>query len=155
MSLKNSLIAVGAITAVAGASMLGGAASAQGSAESISSKIAENFSLDQAEVEAVFQEHRDERRANRQVEAEAHLQSLVDDGTLTEEQKATLQEFRTDMMANRQGIMDQDLSREEARELSSEAKAEFEAWAENEGLNLDDLRSNDGEHKGHGERHHF
>ena len=149
MSINSKLVAVATVSAVAGATFLGAnSVSAQASGQSLVSRIAERFSVSETEVQSVIDEYKEDVREERQAERDEHLQGLVDDGTLTEEQRAQLDEFFAQRQELKEELKGQDLSREEMKEAFEEHRAEVEAWAEAEGLDLDDIRpERDGERK--------
>jgi polyhydroxyalkanoate synthesis regulator phasin len=156
MKITKSMLAMGAVTAVALASLAGlGAASAQssnGNDNSIVDKLATTFGLNREEVQTVFDEQRNEMHAEREANRSEHLQSLVDDGTITADQKTALEAKQEEMHAKRDALRDQDLSREEMHDAMEQARTEFEAWATEQGIDLDALHPNgeqgQGRHKG-------
>ncbi len=97
-SLTKSLIvativgAVGTGTVATGAiaSAESGTATDTDSMSSLVDKIASTFNLDKAKVQEVFDEQRSEMETKREAEVEAKLQTLVDDGTITTEQKTAI-----------------------------------------------------------------
>ena len=156
MAHKTSLLAAGVVTSVAAIGLIGlpSASAQEGSfASGIASSLAERFNLSEAEVETFLDEQRDTFRAERQearAEARAErLAELVEDGTLTQEQADTMTEMKEAMQAEKQELKDQDLSREEIREAMSELREEFQTWAEEEGIDLEEIR---GDHDKKGRR---
>lgn len=154
MKINKSMLVTGLVTGVTAVSVAGaGVVSAQsangndGLIESLSTKLG----LEQSVVKGAFDEIKSERQAEREAEAEAHLQELVDAGTITADQKTKLQEFRAEMQTLRESLQDQDLTREEMKEATEEQRAEFEAWLESEGISLEDIRpeGKDGGRRGH------
>lgn len=61
-----------------------------------------------------------------------HLDSLVEEGEITEEQRQTLVEKKQEMWEAREQL--RDLSPEERKEEMSQLREEFRAWAEENGL---------------------
>ena len=100
-------------------------------------KIIEKFGLDESEVAQLMQENREERQAEHQAMTEEKLNEFVAEGKLTEGQKSAL----LAKIAERQENMDEwkDLTPEERREKAVEHRAEMEAWAEENGINLEEL----------------
>lgn len=116
---------------------------------SIIEKIATRFNLNQDEVQQVFDEHREERREARRSMIEEKLNQAVTDGKITEAQKQLLLDKKEEMMNEHQGKMEEfrNLSQEEKREKMQEHRGEFQAhreefktWAEENGIDLDELR---------------
>ncbi|MFT4532359.1 MAG: hypothetical protein ACI9T8_000379 [Candidatus Saccharimonadales bacterium] len=136
-------IVVGSMFAVTAAS----AQSSDRRAELVD-RLATELNVNSADVQGVFDELKAEHKVERAASAEAHLQSLVDAGTLTEAQKADLEGFQEARQSLKESLKDQDLSKDEMKAQFMEMKAEVEAWADAEGLDLDDIRpERDGEHR--------
>lgn len=104
-------------------------------------KLVERFGLNEEEVKAVFDEAREERRVEMQARFEQRLNEAVENGDLTEEQKQLLlakhEELKAEREANRESF--QNMTREERREAMEAKRAELEAWAEENGLDLSQL----------------
>ncbi len=119
-------------------------------------RIAEKFSLNQDDVEQVFEDGREEHRAEMKKNREERLSELVSEGKLTEDQKNALiakqEENRVKSEERRNEF--QNLSREERQAKMKESretnKAEMEKFAEEQGIDLKELHSEMGE--GFGER---
>jgi len=153
MNINSKLVAVAAVSAITGATFLGvNAASAQTSDQSLASRIAEKFSINEGEVQSVVDEFKSERQMDRQEDRqEKHaerLQDLVDDGTLTDDQRTSLQEFGERRQDSIRELRDQNLSREEIREAMEGLRQEVEAWAEDQGVELEDIRGDHNKHHG-------
>lgn len=124
---------------VSAVSAQSGSSSEQGGLiEAISSK----FNLNKAEVKQVFEAQREKREAEHANKQSERLQKLVDNGTITAEQKTAietkLEELKADREANK-GSM-KDLTPEERKAKHDEKKAELEAWAKDNNLNLTKLK---------------
>lgn len=100
MATQNKVIlgAASALTIllIGGASM---SAFAQGNpnGDTLVDKIASKFSLNKDEVKAVFDEERQAHEEDRRAERDAKLQSKVNDGTITAEQKAAIEQKEEEM----------------------------------------------------------
>lgn len=134
MKTSKSMLAAGAVTTFAVASLAGlGVVSAHGS----NGNGAGNS--DQ------MTEQRQEQRTQR-------LQTLVDNGTLSEVQRAAMEAKHEEMHALRDELKSQDLSREERREKMEQARTELKAWATEQGIDIGSLRPDEtkgnGNHKG-------
>jgi len=155
---KKSLVTFGALTVIAGASFVGtNLVSAQSSSNgSLASRIASVFNLDETKVQSVVQDFMDEEHIDRQQVMDEYLQSLVDNGTITEVQKTTLQESRDMTQAKVKELKDQGATREEVQSAVKESRDSVKAWAKEQGLSLENLhpdKDNErGEHRG---MHHF
>ena len=85
-------------------------------------RLAEQFGLQEEEVEAVFDSVRDERHEVMQTSMEEKLNQAVSDGVLTEEQKQALIDKKGEMKAHR-----------------GEHKEEMQAWFEEQGIDHEAL----------------
>ena len=110
--------------------------------------IAEAFNLDPDEVENVIDQDREDRE-------QEHLDALVEDGTLTEEQRAELENMHDTMRDRREELRDTDMTPEGRHEAMEELRAEMDTWAEENGIDLPHLgpRRGMGIGGGMGERH--
>lgn len=109
--------------------------------DGIVSKIASTFNLDQDDVKKVFEEDKAAHMAEREAKQSESLQKLVDDGTLTAAQKTALEAKFAEQKAEREANKDSkdELSDEERQAQREEKKAAFEAWAEEQGIDLSKL----------------
>jgi polyhydroxyalkanoate synthesis regulator phasin len=155
MKITKSMLAAGAVTTVAFASLAGlGTVSAQSNnpnGSSIVDSIATKFGLNKDEVQAVFDEHKDQMHANHEQRHEQRLQELVDNGTISADQKAALDAKHDEMEAAREALKNQDISREEMQEQMKKAHEEFKAWAIEQGIDPEDIKPEEN-HRGMG--HH-
>lgn len=144
-SIKNSILVTGAAAAVGLSGIAGvGAVSAQndtGDNNGIVGKIASTFNLNQDEVKKVFDENRQEHQAEREAKRGEKLQKLVDEGSLTAEQKTALEAKFAEQKAEREANRDanKDLTKEQRKAKHEENKAAFEAWAKEQGIDLSKL----------------
>lgn len=100
-------------------------------------KIIDRFGLNQDEVQVVLDEAKEEHRAEMEQKKEEYLNQAVADGTITEEQKQLLQQKHEEMQANREAW--RNLSREERREQMQAHHEEMQSWAEENGIDLEEL----------------
>lgn len=101
---------------------------------SLVTKIAAKFNLNQEEVQAVFDEERQERRQERQRWEEDRLSQDVADGKITEAQKELILAKREELEATRQTHLGATLSEEERSALREKHRQEIEAWGEENGI---------------------
>lgn len=105
MAVQNKVImgAVSALTIllIGGASM---SAFAQGnnSDGSLVDKVASKFNLNKQEVQSVFDEDRQAHQAEQKAERSTELQSKVEDGTITAEQKIAIEKKLEEMHTSRE-----------------------------------------------------
>jgi gas vesicle protein len=121
MKMNKNLLLAGVVTTVAAGSLLSlGIASADSnSGDSLIDKIATKFSLNRDEVEAVFEENRAEKQAERAADFSENLQEKVDSGDITAEQKTLIETKFAELQT--------------ARETEREA---LEQWAEDNGIDM-------------------
>lgn len=153
MKISKSMLAAGAVTTVAVASLAGlGTVSAQsnGNGDGLVDKIATTFGLNNEEVQAVFDEQKAERQVQKEENRAEHLQELVDNGTITTEQRDALETKKEEMKAAHEALKDQDLTREEMRENKEQSREEFQQWAEEQGIDLESIKPEGGKRGGHG-----
>ena len=159
MNATKILSAAGIATAIVVGSMLAvTAASAHGDENARQERItelAERFNLDESEVKAFYEEKKAERQQEREAKQAEHLASLVSDGVLTQEQADALKEKRDELRETKMSLKEQDLTKEEWKQQLETLKSEFQAWADEQGINLDDIRpdKDDGFRKGRGFKH--
>lgn len=109
---------------------------------SLVEKIASTFSVDKTKVQALFDQDRTDREAEREAEQAERLQALVDDGTLTATQKTAIETKIKEMKAEREADRSsmEELSDEERKTKMDEKRTELESWAEEQGIDLSDLK---------------
>jgi hypothetical protein len=121
----------------------------------IAERLAERFDLNQDEVQAVFDAVRDERHEEMQIQLEEKLNELVSEGVLTTEQMNSFLAKHEDMRPEK-GEMSA-LTMEQRHERMQTHHEELRTWAEENGVDLDELRSELGRGMGKGFKagHHF
>lgn len=105
-----------------------------GSYPPIVQKLVERFGLDEAEVQGVFDEAKEERKQEMQTQIENKLDQAVADGELTEEQKQALIDKKAEMHDLKDEL--RDLDPDERRAVMQEHHDEFKAWLEEQGIDL-------------------
>lgn len=91
--------------------------------------LSEKFNLDKAEVQNVFTEERKTRHEER-------LNGLVEDGSITEEQKAVIEKHHEEMMAKRDSLLAEGKTRTEMHELMETEREEFQKWLDDQGIEM-------------------
>ena len=155
-SLKSTkqMLAIGVLTAtIIGGGTFATFASAQESTDSsdnLASKIASRFNLNQDEVRDTIREHRTERRTER---LNNRLDEAVNSGSITEDQKAQIQEYLDE---NKPGFNElEDKTREERKEVKDKFREDFKAWAEENGIELEEVPFGHGHGNHHGKKGKF
>ena len=160
MKLTKGIVSAGVITAVAAGSVVGvSAVNAHGDGsnkDELIDRIAADAGVDRETIEASFTAHREEMKAEREAAKDAHLDNLVEDGTLTAEQREALEARFEERKEAMQALKESGASREEIRSAKQESREEFKAWAEEQGINLEDVKPEGQGFGGRGHRHmHF
>ena len=152
MKIKPVLVAAAATVAVGGATLLGGSmvhAQSASNGDGIIDKIATRFNLNRDEVKQVFDEVHQEHEAEMKTKMSEYLQSKVDDGTITADQKAAIEAKQAEMQTKREALRDQDLTPEQRRDAMKTMMDEMKTWAEQQGIDISTLMPQGGPGRGH------
>lgn len=162
---KSLLIPIVTVLVIGGAGLTAASAvradDTASSQNSFVSRLAERFGLDATEVQTFMQEEHETRQAERQAERQTRLEErltqAVSEGSISEEQKQLLLNKHAELQAEREANRPEmgemhDLTDEERaakraeRQATGEAKrAELEAWAHENGIDLSLLMPEKGE----------
>jgi len=114
-------------------------------------KLTEKFGLDEGQVQAVFDEAKEERHEDIKEKKEAYFENLVSEGTITDEQKTLLIQKFGQLKEEKKGKWEdyKNLSFEERKNLKMDHKEDLEKWAEENGIDLQDLFVGFGHKGGH------
>lgn len=140
MKSKKTLAVAIALGAVMIAGILGtGLTKAEegGNYPPIIQKLVERFNLNADEVQEVFNEVRGERHQEMQFRSEERLNQVVEEGKITEEQKGLILAKREEMRERQEEM--KNLSFEERKAAREEHREEMENWAEENGIDLEQL----------------
>lgn len=145
MKIQKNVLVAGLLTTVAAGSVIGiGSVNAlrEGGSphDNLIDKLSETFNLNRDQVEAVFDEHRTAITAEQKAMHERYLQSKVDDATLTAEQKTALSGKLNELHAAREEWRNQELTPEQMKEKMTTSWEELQRWAEEQGINLAELK---------------
>jgi hypothetical protein len=133
MKVSKSMFVAGAVTTFAVASLAGlGVASAHGS-----------------NGNGTGTGNPEQKMAQRQEQRTERLQTLVANGTLSEDQRAALEAKHEEMHALRDELKSQDLTREQMQVKMQTSRDEFKAWAAEQGIDLDAIHPEGGPREGH------
>lgn len=105
------------------------------SANSLVAAIASKFNLNQADVQAVFDEQREKHHEEMEAKLEARLTQAVTEGKITEAQKQAILAKHEEMRNNRpdrSGL--QNMSSEERQSQMEARRSEMKAWLSQNGL---------------------
>jgi uncharacterized membrane protein YhiD involved in acid resistance len=107
----------------------------------IANKIAERFGLNKEEVQAVFDENRQEQRQKVEANFEQRLNQLQDEGKITEQQKEVIIAKKNELEVNNKNREEfKNLSPEERRAKADQNREEIEKWATENGINLEEIK---------------
>jgi hypothetical protein len=140
MNIKRPLLLAGVVSSIGLAGLTGNAlVAAQTStnqSDTIVTKLAEKFNLKSEDVQAVFDEERAAREAERRTEADKVLAQAVTDGKLTSEQKDKIIAKRTELEENRESKREafQNMTDEQRRDEKDTKRAELDKWASDNGI---------------------
>ncbi len=135
MKKKNFLLGLAALSVFAGGLILPSTlvhAEESGNYPPIIEKLAQRFGLDREEVKSVFEEERTMREQERSERMEERLDTLVNDGVITEEQRQMLLQKLDLLRTKMSGASD--FSHEERHAAMKQAHDEFKSWLEEQGL---------------------
>lgn len=116
-------------------------------------KIADKFSLNQEEVQAVFDEAHQEMHTQREAQYQSRLDQLVTDGKITADQKQLILDKHQEMESASQADFEafKDVTPEERRAQMQAHHDEMQTWAEENGIDLQYLiPMGKGGHRGFG-----
>lgn len=153
--MKNKLLLPVLALALVGLAVLGvsqvQAQSQQSKYSSSIQKLVERFGLKESEVQAVFDEARQERQQQIQAGFEEHLNQVVKDGKITESQKQAIltkyKEVAEKRLQNKENW--QNMTPEQRRQAMREQKQELESWTNQNGIDLKYLFGGFGMKRGH------
>lgn len=100
-------------------------------------KLVDRFNLDPAEVQEVFEETRAERQSQQQARLEEKINQAVAEGKITAEQQEAILNRHAEIKEQHEAL--KDLSPEERRQAFQELHQEMKTWAEENGLDLQQI----------------
>ncbi len=156
---KKSLIAATVVTVLGVGTLGAGRVFAQTTntssnpTSSLVQKIAERFGLQQADVQAVFDQERQDRQAEMETKYETQLSQYVTDGKITEAQKQLILAKHKELQAQREARKDdfQTMTQDERRAAKETERQELQTWAKENSIDLRYLMFGHGM-RGHRER---
>lgn len=109
--------------------------------DSLIQKLVQKFNLNEDEVRAVFEEEKAAMHTKMQAQLEEKLNQAVADGKLTEEKKQLILTKHKELKQQRETLMEEmkNLSEEERKEKMEQHRASLEAWAEENGIDMEYL----------------
>ncbi len=138
---KKILMGAAAAVVITSAAAFGAiGVSAQGSDmnQNVVQKLAEKFNLNESDVQAVFDQTREERHQEMETKYEDNLNTAVSEGKITEEQKTLILAKHDEIEKNREANREnwQNLTPEERRTQMQQQRDEMQTWADQNGINL-------------------
>lgn len=145
-------VGIGTLATGAVANAESGATESGGPMSGLVDKLVSTFNLDKDKVQEVFDEQRTEMEQQREQGRAEKLQALVDDGTITSAQKTAIETKIKEMKESREQNKDsfKDMTEEERKSAMDEKRIEMESWAEEQGIDLNELKGIFGGPGGHG-----
>lgn len=146
MNIKKPLLVAGVVTTMSAAGLAGNslvsAATTTSDADSLVSKIAQKFNLKESDVQAVFEDDRKTKDAERQAEIEKELSEAVTKGTITFEQKDKILAKRTELQTQREAARDsmKDKTHAERKAAMETKRTELEQWAKDNNISTDFMK---------------
>ena len=142
--MKHKQIILPALALVAAGIVLLGLpqqANAQGPGEEIQTliqKLATKFGLKQADVQTVFDEHRNEMNTKREGNYEARMTQLVKNGKITEAQKQLILTKHKELEAKREANKDsyKNMTAEQRKAAMDKERTDLEAWAKQNNIDV-------------------
>ena len=134
MAIKRNLILGGSLVAIAVTTLgIGAASAAQNpNKDDLVSKIASRFNLNKDDVQSVFDENRAEHQQERKAKLENRITKAVQNGKLTEDQKAKILAKIDENKAFFESLKDMEPA--ERKTALDNHKKEMEAWAKENGI---------------------
>lgn len=119
--------------------------------DSLVQKIATKFGLNQSDVQAVFDADREEHHAEMKANFEKQLSQYVTDGKITDAQRQLILQKRAELDAAHEAKKDSatNLTPEERKSQMDAERTSLEAWAKDNGIDMQYLMPQRG--KGHGD----
>jgi hypothetical protein len=140
MKLKKALLITGAASTVGLSSVVGvGVVSAQSntqtnssSSTSIVDEIAQKFNLNKQDVQAVFDQHHQEREAARQQKLQTALDKDVSEGKITSAQETLILDKLKELQSYRDSLKSK--TPQERRQLMAQERSQLEQWAKDNNI---------------------
>lgn len=114
--------------------------------ETLVSRISSRFGLNESEVADTFNQYRSERGAERHEKMHERLQERLDSevqkGTLTQDQEFAIMAKHDELEGKYDDLYE--LSPEDRREARADMHEELMAWAESNGISMDEFERFDG-----------
>lgn len=150
---KKQLISAAIVTVLAGgigltsvASVSAHQANGGNRADSLASRIATKFNLNKdevkTEIEAQHKENHQAMEAEMKQKREEHLQKLVDQSKITEEQKTAIIAKQDEIHTKMEELRNNGKTKRENKEAAKAIHEDFKTWAKSQNINLKDIHPN-------------
>lgn len=135
--LKSMILPAIAVFAISSIALIGANAATSSLTESsLVEKIATKLNLSTTEVQSVIDEYQSEREAERTAQNSERLQTLVDEGKITAEQKTLIENKLTELEAQRETARDESLTEEERKTQMEAERTALKTWADENGIDM-------------------
>lgn len=125
-------VIVGGVAVFGTSSALAQSPTPAGKPMSLVQRIAQRFNLNQADVQAVFDQHHQEMMAYRKDRIEDQLNQAVKDGKITENQKQKILAKLSDIQTSKQNW--KNMTPDERRTAMQDLRADLQNWAKQNGI---------------------
>lgn len=137
--MNKKLILPIAVLAIAGAALFGTSAYAQSSQNgygNMTQKLAQKLGIEESKVQAAFDEIKVEHHKNMEQKLNERLDQAVEDGKLTQEQKALILAKHAELQQQRESEREQvqNMTPEERKAFMENRREEMAQWAEENGI---------------------
>ncbi len=138
--------------AIGGATLFGFSQAAQAqtnsSREDLVKAIAQKFNLDQAQVQSVFDQHKDERQKEMKQRVEDRLAQAVKDGKITEDQKTKILAKIAELKTKHDSDEFKNMTFDEKKTAMKKAHDDLQTWAKEQGIDTSYFMIGFGGHHG-------
>ncbi len=140
MKAKLTIASLAAVAVIGGGVLIGsGSASALTGNSGLGEFLSGKFNVSTTEVDTALKEYHDGQMEQRKAEASASLQTAVDNGTITTEQKATIEQKLADRQAEREQLRESGAEMGANRGQNKPQNDDLRQWATDNGINLRDI----------------
>lgn len=153
--MKNKIIIGGLVVAFAGLGAFSAGSTLANSAngqDSLIQKIADKFHLKKDDVQAVFNQDRQERKTQMQQNFNSKLDQAVKDGKINETQKAAIIKKFDELRNNKENDFKnfRSMTPDQRKQVMDKQKTDLQAWAKDNNIDLNVLQEILGPGKGYG-----
>jgi len=140
MKAKLAIASLAAVAVIGGGVLIGsGSASALTGNSGLGEFLSGKFNVSTADVDTALKEYHDGQMEQRKAEASASLQTAVDNGTITTEQKTTIEQKLAETQTEREQLRESGADMRANRGQMREQNDDLRQWATDNDINLRDI----------------